>query len=126
MPNVTSVAAQAAKNNIWNRVSIIVGLAIITIAGVILYRLLQDIEPAKILQALREKSTASILIALGCVGVGYVTLTAYDFFALRALGKNHVPYRIAALASFTSYTIGHNLGATVFTAGVIRYRVYSH
>jgi glycosyltransferase 2 family protein len=124
MPNVTSVAAQPIKNH-WNKISVVVGLVIVAIAGVILYRLLHDIEPVKIVQALREKSATSILIALGCVGVGYVTLTAYDFFALRAIGKKHVPYRIAALASFTSYTIGHNLGATVFTAGVIRYRVYS-
>ena len=29
------------------------------------------------------------------------------------------------MASFTSYTIGHNLGATVFTAGAIRFRIYS-
>jgi uncharacterized membrane protein YbhN (UPF0104 family) len=29
------------------------------------------------------------------------------------------------LASFISYTIGHNLGATVFTAGAIRFRIYS-
>ena len=36
-----------------------------------------------------------------------------------------MPYRVAALASFTSYTIGHNLGATVFTAGAIRFRIYS-
>jgi uncharacterized membrane protein YbhN (UPF0104 family) len=37
----------------------------------------------------------------------------------------HVPYRIAALSSFTSYTIGHNIGATVFTGGAIRFRIYS-
>jgi uncharacterized membrane protein YbhN (UPF0104 family) len=36
-----------------------------------------------------------------------------------------VPYRIAALSSFTSYTIGHNIGATVFTGGAIRFRIYS-
>jgi glycosyltransferase 2 family protein len=36
-----------------------------------------------------------------------------------------VPYRIAALASFTSYSIGHNLGATVLTGGVVRLRIYS-
>ena len=36
-----------------------------------------------------------------------------------------MPYRIAALASFTSYTIGHNLGATVFTGGAVRLRIYS-
>ncbi len=124
MPSVTSVVVQPIKDN-WNRISIAVGLLVVAIAAVILYRLLQDIEPGRILEALREKSLAAILIAGGCVAAGYVTLTAYDFFALRVLGKNHVPYRVAALASFTSYTIGHNLGATVFTAGVIRYRVYS-
>ena len=55
----------------------------------------------------------------------FFTLTFYDFFALRTIGKKHVPYRIASLASFTSYTIGHNIGATVFTGGAIRFRIYS-
>ncbi len=55
----------------------------------------------------------------------FFTLTFYDFFALRTIGKTHVPYRIAALSSFTSYTIGHNIGATVFTGGAIRFRIYS-
>jgi glycosyltransferase 2 family protein len=36
-----------------------------------------------------------------------------------------VPYRIAALSSFTSYAIGHNIGATAFSGGAIRYRIYS-
>jgi uncharacterized membrane protein YbhN (UPF0104 family) len=36
-----------------------------------------------------------------------------------------VPYRIAALAGFTSYSVGHNVGATVFTGGAVRYRIYS-
>ena len=44
---------------------------------------------------------------------------------MRTIGKKHVPYRIAALSSFTSYSIGHNIGATVFTGGAIRFRIYS-
>jgi glycosyltransferase 2 family protein len=36
-----------------------------------------------------------------------------------------VPYRIAALAGFTSYAIGHNLGASAFTGAAVRYRIYS-
>ena len=60
-----------------------------------------------------------------CVVGAFFTLTFYDFFALRTIGKTHVPYRIAALSSFTSYTIGHNIGATVFTGGAIRFRIYS-
>jgi hypothetical protein len=60
-----------------------------------------------------------------CVVGAFCTLTFYDFFALRTIGKTQVPYRIAALSSFTSYTIGHNIGATVFTGGAIRFRIYS-
>jgi hypothetical protein len=54
-----------------------------------------------------------------------LTLTLYDLFALRAIGRTEVPYRIAALAGFTSYSIGHNVGASVFSGGAVRYRIYS-
>jgi uncharacterized membrane protein YbhN (UPF0104 family) len=59
------------------------------------------------------------------VAAGYITLTFYDYFALRTIGRHEVPYVTAALASFTSYTIGHNLGAAVFTGGAVRLRIYS-
>jgi len=36
-----------------------------------------------------------------------------------------VPYRVAALAGFTSYSVGHNVGASVVTGGAVRYRIYS-
>jgi uncharacterized membrane protein YbhN (UPF0104 family) len=55
----------------------------------------------------------------------YVALTFYDFFALRTIGRSDVPYRVAAFANFTSYTIGHNLGITVVGAAVIRLRIYA-
>jgi uncharacterized membrane protein YbhN (UPF0104 family) len=32
---------------------------------------------------------------------------------------------VAALAGFTSYSIGHNIGASVLTGGAVRYRIYS-
>ena len=37
-----------------------------------------------------------------------------------------VPYRIAALASFTSYPIAHGVGAVALIAPVVRYRIYAH
>ena len=36
-----------------------------------------------------------------------------------------MPYRVNAMAGFTSYSIGHNVGASVFTGGAVRYRIYS-
>ena len=59
------------------------------------------------------------------VAAGYFTLTFYDLFALRTIGRADMPYRIAALAGFTSYAVGHNIGASAFTGGAVRYRIYS-
>ena len=59
------------------------------------------------------------------MAAGYFTLTFYDLFAVRAIGRNDIPYRVNALAAFTSYSIGHNVGASVFTGGAVRYRIYS-
>jgi uncharacterized membrane protein YbhN (UPF0104 family) len=59
------------------------------------------------------------------VAAGYFTLTFYDLFGLRTIGKPQICYRIAALAGFTSYAVGHNIGASAFTGGAVRYRIYS-
>jgi glycosyltransferase 2 family protein len=122
----TSVITRALKARIgWNRIGLAISLLIIVMSSVTLFRLLRDIDVEKVLVAIQATSIQTIFIAGGFVAVGYVTLTFYDFFSLRTIGRKEVPYRIAALASFTSYTIGHNIGATVFTGGVVRFRIYS-
>ena len=100
-------------------------LLIIALAITHLVRTLKGVDTGVILTALTEIAPHRIALAALCVVGAFCTLTFYDFFALRTIGKTHVPYRIAALSSFTSYTIGHNIGATVFTGGAIRFRIYS-
>ena len=109
----------------WKRVGIAASLLIIAFAITTLVRTLRGVDTGVILTALTEIPPAHIALAALCVVGAFCTLTFYDFFALRTIGKKHVPYRIAALSSFTSYTIGHNIGATVFTGGAIRFRIYS-
>src|SRR3954466_2624037 len=109
----------------WKRVGIAASLLIIAFAITTLVRTLKGVDTAVILVALTEIAPSQIAKAALCVIGAFCTLTCYDFFALRTIGRNHVPYRIAALSSFTSYTIGHNIGATVFTGGAIRFRIYS-
>ena len=107
------------------KVGIVASLLIVTIAVMHLFRTLKGVDTAVVLTALAEKSEGQIVMAALCVMCAFFTLTFYDLFALRTIGKMHVPYRIAALSSFTSYTVGHNIGATVFTGGAIRFRIYS-
>jgi uncharacterized membrane protein YbhN (UPF0104 family) len=66
-----------------------------------------------------------IALSATFVAGGYFTLTFYDLFALRTINRPDVPYWAAALAGFTSYSVGHNVGASVFTGGAVRYRIYS-
>src|SRR6516164_8646508 len=109
----------------WNRVGMLLSIAIIAIAIVALHRILQDIELKEVLDALRSSDWSDIALAALFVAAGYFTLTFYDLFALHTIGRADVPYRVAALAGFTSYSVGHNVGATVFTGGAVRYRIYS-
>jgi uncharacterized membrane protein YbhN (UPF0104 family) len=109
----------------WKRLGLVASIAIVVIAVMHLIRTLKGVDTSMILSALEEKSHTQIGLAALCVLCAFCTLTFYDLFALRTIGKMHVPYRIAALSSFASYSIGHNLGATVFTGGAIRFRIYS-
>jgi glycosyltransferase 2 family protein len=109
----------------WKRLGIAASLLIIGFAIATLVRTLKGVDTGVVLTALTEIPHGNIALAALCVVCAFCTLTFYDFFALRTIGKKHVPYRIAALSSFTSYSIGHNIGATVFTGGAIRFRIYS-
>src|SRR5687768_15630346 len=109
----------------WHRLGFILSATIIAIAAVVLYRKLHDINFAKVLTAMSTVEYRDVAKAALFVAAGYFTLTFYDLFALRTIGRNDVPYRVAALAGFTSYSVGHNVGASVFTGGAVRYRIYS-
>lgn len=100
-------------------------MTIIAIAVYVLFNILRGIELAEVGRALITTDPRDIILAALFVAGGYVTLTFYDLFALRSIGRPEVPYRIAALGGFTSYSIGHNVGASVFSGGAVRYRVYS-
>ena len=109
----------------WNWIGFALSATIVGISIYVLTRLLRDIDVARVAADLHAMPAGNIASAVFFVACAYGTLTCYDLFALRTIEANHVPYRIAALASFTSYAIGHNIGATAFSGGAIRYRIYS-
>ena len=110
----------------WGRLGVALSLAIIIVAVIVLYRILRDIDPDSLLDAIEATDWRTLIIAGAFVIAGYLTLTFYDLFALRTIGRTGIPYRVAALAGFTSYAVGHNIGASVFSGGAVRYRIYSH
>jgi uncharacterized membrane protein YbhN (UPF0104 family) len=124
--SLRAVARFFQKTIGWNRIGVLLSIAIISVAVVVLFHMLRDTKIEEVVAALKATHPSHIAAAAFFVACGYFTLTFYDWFALRTIGRSEIPYRIAALTGFTSYSIGHNIGATVFTGGAVRYRIYSY
>lgn len=128
MPVPGSIARTVAflrDKHVLHKLGLLVSLGIIAVASYVLYHMLRDINLGRLLEAIQGKDPKAILLAALFVMAGYFTLTFYDLFALWTINRRDVPYRIAALAGFTSYSIGHNVGASALTGGAVRYRIYS-
>jgi glycosyltransferase 2 family protein len=122
---IAGAVARAVRRRLsWETVGVALSLVIIAAACFTLFKLLRDVDIGKFGDAVFATPIHAVLGAGLLIAASYVCLTFYDFFALRTIGQTHVPYRIAALTGFLSYTIGHNLGAMVFTGGVVRFRIY--
>jgi uncharacterized membrane protein YbhN (UPF0104 family) len=109
----------------WNRLAIVLSVLVIAFAVATLVHVLRGVDPGRVYTAIKAVPAHNIVGAGLLVALAYVTLTFYDLFALRTIGRADVPYRMAAFAAFSSYSIGHNIGATVFTGNAIRFRLYS-
>jgi uncharacterized membrane protein YbhN (UPF0104 family) len=119
------IAGKARPRSSWNWLPFALSVTIVGISALVLTNILKDVDFSRVATHVLAMPASQIGWAVLFIAGAYATLTCYDFFAVRTLGANHVPYRIAALASFTSYAIGHNIGATAFSGGAIRYRIYS-
>src|SRR5216684_409838 len=113
------------QKQILHKLGVVVSITVIGIACYVLYHMLRGIDAAEVVEAIKQTEPSQIALAALFVTAGYFTLTFYDLFAVRAIGRTDIPYRVNALAAFTSYSIGHNVGASVFTGGAVRYRIYS-
>jgi len=104
---------------------VVLSIAIGTGAIVALTHALKDVDYGRVLAIIRGTEPSVIALALIMITASYASITLYDWLALHTMGRKDVPYRIAALASFTSYPIAHGIGAVALVSPVIRYRVYS-
>ncbi|SDT03767.1 UPF0104 family protein [Bradyrhizobium canariense] len=106
------------------------GLGVVISAGIVamavfaLTHALKHVDYGEVFAVVERTNSGVIALALLLVAASYGSLTIYDVLALRTIGHADVPYRVAALASFTSYPIAHGVGAVALISPVIRYRIY--
>jgi hypothetical protein len=103
-----------------------VGLLAVVVSVWLLY---QEFKGAaigpQVWQRLHEIPLEQYLLAMAATLVAYAALAWYDRIALRHLGVKHISWLFISLCSFTTYAIAHNIGATVVSGGMVRYRAYS-
>ena len=118
----TSLKAQ--KELRWTWVKYGIAIAIIALASFLLYRTLSGYSLNDIVQSIKAIPPSRLLLAGLFAAGSYFCLSWFDWLALRYLGKP-LPYRQAALASFCSLSLGHNIGFAALSSGAVRYRFYS-
>ena len=120
MPQKTSGGGSRLKG-----LGVVVSVAIAAIAIYALMHALKHVDYDEVFAIVARTNAGLLALALMLVVFSYGSLTIYDLLALRTIGRSDVPYRIAALASFTSYPIAHGVGAVALVSPVIRYRIYA-
>jgi hypothetical protein len=102
----------------------VIGLTAVAVSSWLLFRELHGLSYASLRDAFASISPGRWLAAIASTSLAYAALAWYDQIALRHLGRR-LSWRFVGVASFTAYAIGHNIGASVFSGAVIRYRAYS-
>jgi uncharacterized membrane protein YbhN (UPF0104 family) len=103
----------------------IVGLLAVAFSFWLLARELRAISIEDVLGAMGRIGGWQLLAAGLCTVAGYATLAWYDRIALLHLGVKHISWKFITLASFTTYALSHNVGASVLSGAMVRYRAYS-
>lgn len=101
----------------------VVGSAAVIFSIWLLYHELRGVSLREMANSLDNISARNWLLAVGSTLLAYAALAGYDRIALRYLNRK-VPWLFIAVGSFTTYAISHNVGASVFSGAVVRYRAY--
>jgi uncharacterized membrane protein YbhN (UPF0104 family) len=102
----------------------LIAAAAVGLAAFLLYRTLSRYSLDELIAAVTAVPVPRLLGAAGFAAASYLSLTFFDYLALRYVGRP-LPYLKAALASFTALSLGHNIGLAALSSGAVRYRFYS-
>lgn len=126
MLSVARAALRAVDDAVgWGRIGFLACAGVILFSLSVLYRVLEHVRWDDVLATLKRTDPNDLMMAGLCLIGVFSMLTLYDFFALRTIGRKDIPYRAAAISGFTSFSIGHNIGAVIVASAAIRFRVYS-
>ncbi|PWJ85163.1 hypothetical protein C7441_10315 [Pseudaminobacter salicylatoxidans] len=108
------------KKIIWPAI----GLSAVAFSVWLLYHELRGISIEDVGDGLAAIPLHRWLLAGVSSIVAYIALAGYDRIALSHLGKR-ISFLFITICSFTTYALSHNIGGSVLSGAVIRYRAYA-
>lgn len=102
----------------------VVGLATIGFSIWLLYHEVRGLSLDDVWGSLAAISWKGWSLSALSTLLAYAALAGYDRIALQHLGRK-VNLLFITLTSFTTYALSHNVGASVFSGAVVRYRAYT-
>jgi uncharacterized membrane protein YbhN (UPF0104 family) len=108
------------KSYLWPAI----GMAAVAFSLWLLYHELRGISLEDVGEGLAAIPLHGWLLAGLSSIVAYAALAGYDHIALTHLGRK-VPFGFITVCSFTTYALAHNIGGSVLSGAVIRYRAYA-
>lgn len=102
----------------------LIGLLAVVLSCYLLYKEIRTISLDELSDSLHAIRPHNWLMAAAATAGAYFALAWYDRIAIAHLGKK-ISWWFITLCSFTTYALAHNIGASVFSGAVVRYRAYS-
>jgi len=103
----------------------VIGLAAVVVSIWLLSHQLRGLSFDRVWASLTSVPNHRYLLAGLSTLVAYAALAWYDRIALLHLGVRHISWLFVSITSFTTYALSHNIGASVFSGAVVRYRAYT-
>lgn len=101
-----------------------IGLVTIVFSVWLLLGELRGLSFEEIGDSLSRIGSMNWLLAVLSAVLAYAALAGYDRIALQNIGRS-VSWLFITVTSFTAYALSHNVGASVLSGAVVRYRAYS-
>lgn len=108
------------KDYIWP----VIGIGAVGFSAWVLYKQLRGISYAEVVASFQAIPYHNWLMAIACTVFAFAALSGYDQLALRHL-RRKIPLYFVAACSFVTYALAHNIGASVVSGAVVRYRAYT-
>lgn len=107
------------KHYFWPTIG---GLAVV-FCGWLLYKELRGLTFSSLLDSFAAIPVSGWFLAVACTLVAYLCLAEYDRIALIHL-RRKISWPFVMVTSFATYSLSHNIGASLLSGTIIRFRAY--